>query len=106
MLKSEINTQGNYHFLFIFLKRFLGSDIIKQEFDEIFVTYRNEYVNRKWQLRGESIVGYYLRFRETLISLCHRVIGNYSNRYMSENDELKLVQTEVFDWEVYSGLIK
>jgi hypothetical protein len=79
---------------------------MKIEFDQFFVSFKNDYVKRNWLMRGEGILGYFLRLREVVFGFCHRVIGGYAGRWMGEEDEVKFVGREVWDWRFYMKSIR
>lgn len=76
-LKKEINT--------------FGSEKLKHEFDRYLSCFKNDYIKRGNLVRGEGILAYYLRFKEFLMNITHRIIIRESFRYMSLQDELKMI---------------
>ena len=68
-----------------------GSETILDTYNNYMSCFRNKYCTKEYMLGGESILVFYLKFREFMFNLLNRYIGNLSGKYMTGIDEIEMV---------------
>lgn len=68
--------------------------------------FRTKYGSKEYMLGGESILLFYLKFREYIYSQLNRIIGKFSGKYMTGQDEIQMVSDDKGRFEDYLVMIR
>ena len=68
-----------------------GSEVLTNEYFSYLNMFRSSFKRKEYMLKGESIMCFYLRFREFMLKLVNRYIQQQSARYLFPREEIEIV---------------
>jgi hypothetical protein len=68
--------------------------------------FRTKYGSKEYMLGGESILIFYLKFKEFIFAQLNRIIGKFGGKYMTDKDEIQMIADDKGRFEDYAVMIR